>query len=144
MTDQLISADVVGTENDKLNAALKSDYAHLGEQLSRRGYRFFGRAELHRDDDVFRAAMARVFGEEKATYPVEAVVLLNVERADNPHLGLGTGPHVCLGAGFARLEATALFEGLARRRPRLARKEPEVRWRETFVRGLQDLWVVAA
>ena len=52
------------------------------DQLSRRGYRFFGRAELHRDDDVCRAAMARVFGEEKATYPVEAVVLLNVERAD--------------------------------------------------------------
>ncbi len=37
MTDQLISADIVGTENDRLDAALKSDYAHLGEQLSRRG-----------------------------------------------------------------------------------------------------------
>ena len=53
------------------------------EQLSRRGYRFFGRAELHRDDDVFREATRRIFGEEGAKYPVEAVVLLEVERAES-------------------------------------------------------------
>ena len=52
------------------------------EQLSRRGYRFFGRAELHRDDDVFREATRRVFGEEGAKYPVEGVVLIEVERAE--------------------------------------------------------------
>lgn len=50
------------------------------DQLSRRGYRFFGRAELHVNDDVFRSAMDRVFGEEGAKYPVEAVVLIAVER----------------------------------------------------------------
>jgi predicted pyridoxine 5'-phosphate oxidase superfamily flavin-nucleotide-binding protein len=53
------------------------------EQLSRRGYRFFGRAKLHRDDDVFREATNRVFGEEGAKYPVEAVVLIEVERAES-------------------------------------------------------------
>src|SRR5690606_9239983 len=37
MTDQLISADVLGSDNDKRKAALESDYAHLGEQLARRG-----------------------------------------------------------------------------------------------------------
>lgn len=52
------------------------------EQLSRRGYRFFGRAKLHRDDDVFREATKRIFGEEGAKYPVEAVVLIKVERAE--------------------------------------------------------------
>ncbi|HEY1953828.1 MAG TPA: pyridoxamine 5'-phosphate oxidase family protein [Gemmatimonadaceae bacterium] len=52
------------------------------EQLSRRGYRFFGRAELHRDDDVFREATTRIYGEEGAKYPVEAVVLIEVERAE--------------------------------------------------------------
>jgi L-rhamnose isomerase/sugar isomerase len=37
MTDALISADVLGSDNQKRQAALDSDYAHLGEQLSRRG-----------------------------------------------------------------------------------------------------------
>ena len=36
MTDTLISADVLGSDNDKHKAALESDYAHLGEQLARR------------------------------------------------------------------------------------------------------------
>jgi len=52
------------------------------EQLSRRGYRFFGRAELHVDDDVYREATRRIYGEEGAKYPVEAVVLIKVERAE--------------------------------------------------------------
>ena len=37
MSDNLISADVLGSDNDKRKAALESDYAHLGEQLARRG-----------------------------------------------------------------------------------------------------------
>jgi predicted pyridoxine 5'-phosphate oxidase superfamily flavin-nucleotide-binding protein len=53
------------------------------DQLSRRGYRFFGRGKLHRDDDVFRKATNRIFGEEGAKYPVEGVVLIKVERAES-------------------------------------------------------------
>lgn len=49
------------------------------EQLSRRGYRFFGRATLHRGDDVFAQATGRVFGEEGVVYPVDSVVLVAVE-----------------------------------------------------------------
>jgi predicted pyridoxine 5'-phosphate oxidase superfamily flavin-nucleotide-binding protein len=52
------------------------------EHLSRRGYRFFGTATLHRDDDVYREAMRRVFAEEGAKYPVTCVVLVAVERMD--------------------------------------------------------------
>ena len=52
------------------------------EQLSRRGYRFLGRASLHRDDDIFERATERVFGEEGTPYPVHAVVLIAVERAE--------------------------------------------------------------
>ncbi len=37
MTDRMISADVLGSDNDKRKAALEGDYAHLGEQLARRG-----------------------------------------------------------------------------------------------------------
>jgi predicted pyridoxine 5'-phosphate oxidase superfamily flavin-nucleotide-binding protein len=52
------------------------------EHLSRRGYRFFGTATLHRDDDVFREAMRRVFDEERAEYTIDCVVLVEVERMD--------------------------------------------------------------
>lgn len=52
------------------------------EMLSRRGYRFFGRAELHRGDDVYARATNQVFSEEGSAYPVEAVVLLAVERVE--------------------------------------------------------------
>ena len=51
------------------------------DTISRRGYRFFGRATLHMDDDVYRAATARVFSEEGMTYNVRSVVLIEVERA---------------------------------------------------------------
>src|SRR5881396_3208803 len=37
MPDQLIAEEVVFAENDKRRKALDSDYAHLGEQLERRG-----------------------------------------------------------------------------------------------------------
>ena len=46
-------------------------------------YRFFGRAKLHRADEIFAEATRRVFGEEGATYPVEVVVLIEVERAQS-------------------------------------------------------------
>jgi predicted pyridoxine 5'-phosphate oxidase superfamily flavin-nucleotide-binding protein len=51
------------------------------EQFSRRGYRFLGLASLHRGDEVYGEATRRVFAEEGATYPVETVVLIAVERA---------------------------------------------------------------
>ena len=37
MTDQKIAADIIAAENDKRAAALKSDYAALGEKLARTG-----------------------------------------------------------------------------------------------------------
>ena len=51
------------------------------EQISRRGYRFLGLASLHRGDETYGEATRRVFAEEGATFPVEAVVLVAVERA---------------------------------------------------------------
>jgi predicted pyridoxine 5'-phosphate oxidase superfamily flavin-nucleotide-binding protein len=49
--------------------------------LSRRGYRFLGRATVHRDDDVYREATRRIYGDEGVTSAVHAVVLIGVERA---------------------------------------------------------------
>ena len=51
------------------------------DQLSRRGYRFAGRAVLHTQGSVFDEACRRVFGEETVSYPVVAVVFLEVDRA---------------------------------------------------------------
>jgi uncharacterized protein len=51
------------------------------EQLSRRGYRFSGKAELHAEGSaLYDEAMRRVYGEALRTQPVAAVVLLAIER----------------------------------------------------------------
>src|SRR5438045_7388244 len=52
------------------------------EQLSRRGYRFSGRAELHFEGSaVYDEATRRVYGAQPPAAPVAAVVLLAIERA---------------------------------------------------------------
>jgi predicted pyridoxine 5'-phosphate oxidase superfamily flavin-nucleotide-binding protein len=50
------------------------------EQLSRRGYRFFGPVTVHTGDTVFDEAVRRVRGPERLP-PVAGVILLAVERA---------------------------------------------------------------
>lgn len=54
---------------------------NIVDQASRRGYRFFGRATTHTDDEIYRRATAQVAREEGVEYPVASVVLLEVERA---------------------------------------------------------------
>jgi uncharacterized protein len=51
------------------------------EQLSRRGYRFFGPVTLHAGDAVFEEATRRVQAEAQTSYSVAAVILLALERA---------------------------------------------------------------
>jgi hypothetical protein len=51
------------------------------DQLSRRGYRFFGPVTVHVGDAIFEDALRRVQREEQTAYPVAAVILLAVERA---------------------------------------------------------------
>lgn len=51
------------------------------DPLSRRGYRFSGRAALHVDDDVHREAARRVREDDGHEYPTHGAVLLEVERA---------------------------------------------------------------
>lgn len=60
-----------------------SPWAELNvvDLLSRRGYRFFGRAEVHAvGSDVYNEGLRRVFGDATPTYPVETVVRVTIER----------------------------------------------------------------
>ncbi|MEV5156241.1 cytochrome P450 [Streptomyces werraensis] len=68
-----------------------------------------------------------------------------LDRAANPHIAFGQGPHFCLGAPLARAELQCALEALTGRLPglRLARPAPELHWhRGMLVRGLVELPVV--
>jgi cytochrome P450 len=65
-----------------------------------------------------------------------------VDREPNRHLAFGHGPHYCLGAPLARLEAHIAFTALLRRVPNLVLAKPreKLRWRKGFLlRGLESL-----
>jgi cytochrome P450 len=62
-----------------------------------------------------------------------------VSRSPNPHLAFGTGPHFCLGAHLARLEAAATLDAL---RPYLQRLEltgPVTRLASNFMNGTKSM-----
>ncbi|MEU8521947.1 cytochrome P450 [Streptomyces sp. NBC_01216] len=70
-----------------------------------------------------------------------AADVLDLARADNPHITFGAGIHYCLGAPLARLELTAVFAELLRKAPRL-RLAAEPRWKPGYViRGVEELRV---
>ncbi|MFC4014138.1 cytochrome P450 [Nonomuraea purpurea] len=64
---------------------------------------------------------------------------LDLGRAPNPHLAFGTGPHFCLGAHLARLEAGELLSALLPHLPALRRAGPAERMRSTFMNAIVRL-----
>ncbi|MCX5161631.1 cytochrome P450 [Streptomyces sp. NBC_00264] len=65
---------------------------------------------------------------------------LDLSRTPNPHVSFGDGPHVCLGAHFARLQLRALYEEVCRVLP--APLEPAGSPRRlvsNFINGLKSL-----
>lgn len=67
---------------------------------------------------------------------------LDLGRQENPHLAFGVGPHHCLGASLARLEARIAFSTFlqAFSRVSLACPPHALRWRRGLVlRGLESL-----
>jgi cytochrome P450 len=70
--------------------------------------------------------------------------VLDVSRPPKSHLGFGHGPHFCLGAPLARLEARVAFTALLQRFPhlRLAVPRDDLRWSHgdgLVLRGLAEL-----
>ncbi|WP_376796068.1 cytochrome P450 [Thermogemmatispora sp.] len=65
---------------------------------------------------------------------------LDLRRADNRHVAFGHGPHFCLGAPLARLEAEVAFTTLLRRLPGLHLETEQVeRFPSLVFRGFQAL-----
>ncbi|MFJ3709962.1 cytochrome P450 [Streptomyces sp. NPDC090053] len=71
---------------------------------------------------------------------------LNLSRSPNPHIAFGDGPHVCLGAHFARLELRVLYEEACRILPPgpLQLAGPPARLVSNFINGLKSLPVQVA
>jgi cytochrome P450 len=78
--------------------------------------------------------------EEK--YPDSA--RFDVTRNAQGHLAFGLGPHFCLGAPLARLEAKVAFEELFARTKRIERAGEPVRADHMFLRGLTSMPVTFA
>ncbi|GGQ08884.1 biflaviolin synthase CYP158A2 [Streptomyces roseolilacinus] len=67
---------------------------------------------------------------------------IDFDRAPNPHVAFGYGPHFCVGAMLARLESELLVDALADRFPglRLAVPAEEVRFRRgALIRGPESM-----
>ncbi|MFC9238621.1 cytochrome P450 [Streptomyces decoyicus] len=64
---------------------------------------------------------------------------LDLTRSPNPHVSFGDGPHVCLGAHFARLQLRVLYEETVNLLPALAVAGPPQRLVSNFINGLKSL-----
>jgi cytochrome P450 len=62
-----------------------------------------------------------------------------ITRDDNPHLTFGFGPHVCLGAHLARMEAQVAIGTLVQRFPKLELASDEIEWGRSLFRVLAHL-----
>ncbi|MEU2130258.1 cytochrome P450 [Streptomyces sp. NPDC018352] len=66
---------------------------------------------------------------------------VDLTRAPNPHVSFGDGPHVCLGAHFARLQLRVLYEETCRALPpdRLQLASSPSRLVSNFINGVKSL-----
>lgn len=64
---------------------------------------------------------------------------LDLGRAANPHVSFGDGPHVCLGAHFARLQLRVLHEEARAALPGLVLAGPPRRLVSNFINGIKSL-----
>ena len=64
---------------------------------------------------------------------------LDIRRKPNKHLAFGYGPHFCVGAPLARLEAPSAFRGLLGRLRNIRLASDSLSWNNALFRGLRSL-----
>ncbi|MFF8837046.1 cytochrome P450 [Streptomyces sp. NPDC015130] len=64
---------------------------------------------------------------------------LDLGRSPNPHVSFGDGPHVCLGAHFARLQLRVLYEEVRAACDGLTPAGPPRRLVSNFINGIKSL-----
>ncbi|MCL8014325.1 cytochrome P450 [Streptomyces sp. AS02] len=64
---------------------------------------------------------------------------LDLSRTPNPHVSFGDGPHVCLGAHFARLQLRVLYREAVRVLPELRTAGTPKRLVSNFINGMKSL-----
>ncbi|MCH5672366.1 cytochrome P450 [Streptomyces gilvus] len=64
---------------------------------------------------------------------------LDLARTPNPHVSFGDGPHVCLGAHFARLQLRVLYAEALHTLPVLRPAGPARRLVSNFINGIKSL-----
>jgi uncharacterized protein len=78
--DHLMFADIRSPQSVQNIEHNPSVEINVVDPLVRKGYRFKGRAVVHRSDDVFQRGVQR-YRDAGATSEIRAVVLIRVERA---------------------------------------------------------------
>ncbi len=63
----------------------------------------------------------------------------DITRAPNPHVSFGDGPHVCVGAHFARLQLRALYQQVVWRLPDLELAGEVGHLVSNFINGITHL-----
>jgi len=97
-----------------------------------------GRRIVRRGDRVF--ALLNAANRDPAVFAEPD--RFDATRRDNRHLSFGYGPHFCLGAPLARLEAQIGVAALLRRLPDLKIESEDLLWSDSFVlRGVKSLAV---
>ena len=78
-----------------------------------------------------------VANRDETMFPRSECLVLG--RKPNPHVAFGTGPHFCLGAHLARLEAMALLGAMRPHLAHLQRTAPGVHLLSNFMNGMKSM-----
>ena len=99
-----------------------------------------GERQIRRGDKVVVYHVSAHYDERAFPHPAR----FDITRTPNDHLAFGQGPHLCVGAHFARLQLRIFFRELIERLPPIRLDGEPVRLTSNFINGLTHLPVTWA